>query len=53
MKKVVVSGKTVDDAALIGAKELKLPLEQVDVKVLDEGSKGLLPRGRARVLTSR
>ncbi|MGL5616371.1 MAG: RNA-binding cell elongation regulator Jag/EloR [Sarcina sp.] len=42
MKEIEVSGKSVDEALNKALKELNLPKERVEVKVLDEGNKGFL-----------
>ena len=39
------SGKTVDDAIASGLAELNLPLEDVDVEILNQGSRGILGIG--------
>ncbi|TVY10698.1 RNA-binding cell elongation regulator Jag/EloR [Paenibacillus cremeus] len=41
MKKIVVSGKTIDDAVRNGLQQLGVPQERVKVNVLEQPSKGL------------
>ena len=42
MKYVETSGKTVDDAITAALLQLGLPSEQVDIEIIQEGSKGVL-----------
>jgi spoIIIJ-associated protein len=44
-RSVVASGKTVEDAAAIGLKMLGVRRDQVDIEVLNEGSRGVLGFG--------
>ena len=41
MKTIEMTGKTVDEALKNALDELKLTKENVDVEIIDEGSKGL------------
>ncbi|MCY8512648.1 RNA-binding cell elongation regulator Jag/EloR [Bacillus atrophaeus] len=42
MRKVTAAGQNVDEAVQSGLKELQLTIDQVEITVIDEGSKGFL-----------
>lgn len=42
MRKVTAAGQNVDEAVQSGLKELQLTKDQVEITVIDEGSKGFL-----------
>ena len=41
MKTIEMTGKTVDEALKNALNELKLTKEEVDIEIIDEGSKGI------------
>ena len=51
MKTIEVKGKTVDEAIFKGLKELGLSLDEVNIEIVHEGSKGLFGLGKNAVVT--
>lgn len=50
MKEIEVKGKTVDEAIFNGLKELGLGIDQVEIEILHEGSKGLFGLGKSALV---
>lgn len=50
MKSIESKGKTVDEAIFAGLKEIGLGIDQVDIEIVQEGSKGFLGIGKSAIV---
>lgn len=49
-KSIEVKGKTVDDAIMKGLTQLALGIDEVDIDIIHEGSKGIFGFGRSALV---